>query len=199
MESTAHLRNGGHKTRSGQNVRKWGGGEVSKDPSGTSQEETAQLKTDMQNFHKSYRNDEFAIWTWGSNAHGCILQEDAQYWAPKKIVNFESGVDIRTFQLLRSFVAVVYDFDGRLYSLGMADCAGLGDEEEQKTPKLIVALEHLKITQIAGWDHTLFLTSEGEVYGCGENSFAEAIGHVVEDASVDGCDIHARAGDAARR
>ena len=42
------------------------------------------------------------------------------------------------------------------------------------TPTLVKAMESLRVTNVAvGKTHTLFLTSGGEVWGCGSNKFGE--------------------------
>jgi alpha-tubulin suppressor-like RCC1 family protein len=69
--------------------------------------------------------------------------------------------------------------NGKVYALGKNSEGrlGLGDKEERQTPTLISSLSGEVIKAIStGSYYTLFLTKEGKVYSCGENT-AGQLGH----------------------
>jgi len=66
--------------------------------------------------------------------------------------------------------------DGRVYSCGYNHKGqlGLGDTNNRNTPELISNLDNITITNIAcGSDYSIFLTSDGIAYGCGDNSVGQ--------------------------
>jgi alpha-tubulin suppressor-like RCC1 family protein len=66
--------------------------------------------------------------------------------------------------------------DGKCYAFGRNDKGqlGVGDFVSRNRPTLIKALEHIKISKVAvGKTHTLFLSSGGEVWVAGSNSFGQ--------------------------
>jgi len=114
-------------------------------------------------------------------------------WRPTRITDYNEAFDISTFKVMgKSNASTIRDFDGRLYSCGcgMHGRSGHGNDEDLEVPKLIFALKELIILQVSGWSnrgisHTLFLTAEGDVYGCGDNAFGQAIGRVKANNAPD--------------
>ena len=65
---------------------------------------------------------------------------------------------------------------GKLYSFGYASHGQLGLRTTQNkcTPQLVTDLEDQIITQIAaGWNHSLVLNSEGDLYTCGHGKYGQ--------------------------
>ena len=72
---------------------------------------------------------------------------------------------------------------GRVYSWGggSAGRLGHGDQEDQGTPKLIEALQEVRVVGVAaGYCHSLAVTEAGRVYSCGHGAFGR-LGHGDEE------------------
>ena len=70
-----------------------------------------------------------------------------------------------------------YNFSGH----GHGGRLGHGHEESLLHPKAIKCLSEFKITDVSlGIDHTLFLTSNGQVLACGLNAYQQ-VGFVPKD------------------
>ena len=68
---------------------------------------------------------------------------------------------------------------GEVYAWGRNEKGqlGLGDTKDRKVPTLIKDLTGHKISKVAvGRNHSLFLTDEGKVLGCGDNRFGQVHG-----------------------
>lgn len=97
-----------------------------------------------------------------------------KHWKPTLLKGFPEGTEIIDISIGGSHVLFL-SAKGEVYGLGSNQCGqlGLGDLENRKNEvvKLIGFPTNTKITKIsAGNYHSLFISMEGQVYGCGANS-----------------------------
>ncbi|XP_065336810.1 RCC1 and BTB domain-containing protein 1-like [Cloeon dipterum] len=132
-------------------------------------------------------NDE--VLAFGENQDGCLGTgvefkvnelKRIENLCGQRIEGFEYGVilddDSSEFSELRIFIFAISG-SGSAFSWGENDFGqlGLGIKQYTKVPtKISGLLEHKKVVQVAcGSDHTLALTSEGEVYAFGRNNYGQ--------------------------
>lgn len=101
-------------------------------------------------------------------------------WGPHKVVVFErSDKNLRVkgvFSGCNACHSVIVTEEGLTMTFGRNDKGqlGLGDTETRTTPTVIEALKNINIVAAAcGRSHTLFLSSEGMVFSCGDNKMGQ--------------------------
>lgn len=115
--------------------------------------------------------------TWGEDSGGCTGHGESgvncfhktpkwMYWmtnATTKVVSCAAGLAH----------TVITTATGQVYSFGTGDCGqlGHGDGLNYSKPKLVESIALLEVSSVAcGNNHTLVVTSTGEVYGFGSNN-----------------------------
>lgn len=69
---------------------------------------------------------------------------------------------------LHNLVLVDAPAGAQVWSWGCGDEGQLGHKEDEWLPAIMQGLENVEVAQVAcGATHSLVLTTEGEVYGCG--------------------------------
>jgi len=101
-------------------------------------------------------------------------------WSPRSIVKVDPHLDITTYKLLHRGAGMIKDMKGRLYTFGMSHSGTLGNgfvEGYCWTPKMVEALQHEKIMQVASSGrHTLFRNDKEQIFGCGGNRCYQSLG-----------------------
>lgn len=107
---------------------------------------------------------------------GELVNSKNTQWSP---VRLEALKDIKVRAVNKSCISpfcFAITEDGEVYAWGRNEKGqlGLGDTDDRKVPTLIEELTGYDITEISsGKNHTLFLTSEGKVLVCGDNSHGQ--------------------------
>lgn len=125
-------------------------------------------------FHTLAVTSSNELFAWGKNARGSLGIGTTVDSSPVPIKTF-SGLNIKQVacgwehSLVLAGDGVVYAFGG---GYDNKPVTGLGQDcGDQKVPKAIPTLAGQEVTHIAcGWDHSLFVTSDGGAWACGEGS-----------------------------
>lgn len=107
----------------------------------------------------------------GAGMNGRLgLSTEANYAVPQPVTTLSHEVVVQVQN--GSVHSVILTKAGRTYSCGKADFTGHGLSRDVLIPKLIPALEHVVIKEIAigsGGFHTLALSTDGALYSWGHN------------------------------
>jgi alpha-tubulin suppressor-like RCC1 family protein len=134
-------------------------------------------------YHTLALTDRDELFAFGSGLYGeCGYGEFLNTSAPKlvkmpKVKNPKDNFEGRTVQISagghHSFVLTE---QGYLYSFGFASHGQLGlrNTVNQSEPQLVRSLRNKQVRQVAaGWNHTLVLTHDGDVFSCGYGFFGQ--------------------------
>ncbi|XP_046916609.2 RCC1 and BTB domain-containing protein 2 [Dermatophagoides farinae] len=139
----------------------------------------------------STRNDEFkmiscgwyhilllrkdgTLFAMGYNSSGQITGNSSSSTSFTIIVN--TGLENVMFMAGGGLHSLAITNTGKIYSWGMNESGelGLGDDKERNTPTLVVFPDDLMDSRIkniaAGYDYSLFLFENGQLWSCGDNS-----------------------------
>jgi len=65
--------------------------------------------------------DQYELYSWGLGNYGCLFHgSENDEGLPRKVNHFDVNLDLRTFQLERNYSSFIFDFEGRIYSFGLA-------------------------------------------------------------------------------
>ncbi|XP_024887797.1 secretion-regulating guanine nucleotide exchange factor isoform X2 [Temnothorax curvispinosus] len=135
--------------------------------------------------NKEYNSDimpTYRLVSWGANSHGQLGQGllSEQFVLPQEVDL--SGCSLKP-EAIRKIVGgaghtLVLDVDGRVYSCGLNNKGQAGitgiEKENILTFQRIRALEHeIVIDVCCGWDSSLALTRNGELYVWGSNRYGQ--------------------------
>ena len=115
-----------------------------------------------------------SLWSWGKGAAGSLGHGDTADCLYPTQLEFLQHDPIRTVAC-GSNHTVAASHRGFAYTWGWGEQGrlGLGDEEGRLTPELVETLAAGIVEVACGASHTLFLDSEGIVYGCGWNDYGQ--------------------------
>jgi len=117
-----------------------------------------------------------SVWTWGLNGFGeCGLGDNAVCREPTRVttVGAECDMAFNAAQIEMHSHTVVVASDGRVNVWGRNDTGQLGLDDLRMRPSP-THLECVPMRSAAcGYAHTLLLTTNGDIWGCGSNIFGE--------------------------
>jgi len=124
------------------------------------------------------------IWTWGRNNLGqsglgftSTMSDETHPTTPQQLAVFDEGERVTFVSLaFNQNASVALDDKGNVWSwgdgdggqLGLGDSDSLVEEEDYSTPQKINSLENI-VAIARGYDHTVALDENGNVYTFGEN------------------------------
>eukprot|EP01083_Nonionella_stella_P307226 1079064_1 len=126
--------------------------------------------------------DEYITHIWCGNEHNCAVSKSGLgVDAAEKVVMIPTKVDLMGLSNAiytdnGNDFTLVLTRQGRVVSFGSGYKGKLGhaDEMDEPTPKLIEALSSKRIVDIGcGWDHSLCVTDDGELYSFGYGQFGQ--------------------------
>lgn len=145
--------------------------------------------------HSLFLTAEGRVFGCGYNNYGQLgLGDTRDRQRPKEIKAF-SGIKIQQMATGPCH-SLFLTQDGRVFGCGNNICGrlGLGDSRERHVPEEIKALSGIGIRQIAvGCYHSLFLTVDGRVFGCGESGYGQ-LGDVARNQQILPKEINALSG-----
>jgi hypothetical protein len=127
--------------------------------------------------HSVALTDSGRVYVWNINIfdelHNKLIDQSSM--EPKKLSKFEN------FKVISiscgAWHSLALNENKQVFSWGDNDCGQLGTEEESgflDEPKLIERTNNLCIDKIScGYKHSLLLTTNGDIYSCGSNSYSE--------------------------
>jgi len=126
--------------------------------------------------HTLFLTNEGKVYSCGRNADG-QLGRTVDLANPQRTPSIISTLDPFTISAIAGggYHTVFLTNDGKVYSCGRNSSGQLGrtvnTANPRETPSIISTLDPFKVSAIAcGSYHTVFLTNDGKVYSCGDNS-----------------------------
>lgn len=113
------------------------------------------------------------VWTWGDNAYGQLGQPDAgRALRPRPVAGLDGVTAVSA-----AWHTLAVTRDGHVYAWGRNDLGQLGNGrcgigEKSYEPVRVDGLEHI-VAVAAGWDHSLALARDGQVYAWGCRSHGQ--------------------------
>ena len=111
-------------------------------------------------------DDEGFIWSFGSNSYGRLgTGNETNFNVPQKILGIPPVVSVAC----GVYHTLIITNDSNLWSFGRNDYSQLcrGDMKDRSKPQKTSFSSISKIS--AGWNHSLFQNSKGEIFACGNN------------------------------
>jgi hypothetical protein len=127
--------------------------------------------------HSVALTDSGRVYIWNINIFDKLHNEfiDQSLMEPKILSKFENYKVISIS--CGAWHSLALNENKQVFSWGDNDCGQLGTGEEsgcQDQPKLIERTNNLSIHKIScGYKHSLLLTTDGDIYSCGSNSYSE--------------------------
>ncbi|XP_008207659.1 uncharacterized protein LOC100123748 [Nasonia vitripennis] len=123
--------------------------------------------------------DRLALYSWGANSHGQLglgdIKED-EVLAPRKVCVFPSAMRLdEVIKMVGGAGHTLFlDQRGQVFSCGWNDKGQAGVPTCSSTFQKVEALSNERITDVAcGWDSSMALTREGDVFVWGSNSHGQ--------------------------
>lgn len=128
-------------------------------------------------FHSFFITDDDNVYCCGNNDYGQLGLGHTNVVNTPTLVNFFEDKPLKQIAASNQ-LTLFLGIDGKVYGCGRNGYGlglNLGFSDQVTTPTQIAFFKDIPIKQIvAGRFHTFFLSVDGQVFGCGENSLAKA-------------------------
>lgn len=140
------------------------------------------VKVSCGGYHTLALTSQNELYAWGGGLHGELGSGDFLNSASPQLVLFpwvkKDGEDIKEILNISGggHHSLVLTANGEVFSFGFASHGqlGLGNVINYCEPQPISYLKHKKVSEIvAGWNHSLILTEEGDVWSCGYGFYGQ--------------------------